>query len=134
MDGPLRELGKLETLSSGRSKGTTIQGSLDSLLKSLHEAKDEIAAKGGVDPSQLRDLSQAAEGRKKEIEDKQKEVYSSMSKFGKAWDKVRYPAFVWCRLFTIQSEIPYGSAKLLRPFFLPVLRGCPGADSSASPA
>lgn len=97
MDGPLKELGKLETLTSGKSKGTTIQGSLDSLLKSLREAKDEIAANGVVDPSRLRDLSQVAEGKKKEIEDKQKEVYSTMSRFGKAWDKVSFRAF-GCRV------------------------------------
>ncbi|RXW24164.1 hypothetical protein EST38_g1732 [Candolleomyces aberdarensis] len=119
MDGPLKELGKLETLSSGRSKGTTIQGSLDSLLKSLREAKDEIAAKGVVDPSRLRDLSQVAEGKKKEIEDKQKEVYSSMSRFGKAWDK-KFPTALpsYSDLFSSPSS----AAALERTVALHLLR------------
>lgn len=90
MEGPLKELGKLESLTSepSKSKSPSIQTSLDSLLASLKETKNAIAA-GGVDPGRLQALAQTVETRKKDIEDKQKEVYSSMARFGKAWDKVR---------------------------------------------
>mgnify|MGYP001359649610 CR=1 FL=1 len=87
MEGPLKELNKLESLTSSNAKGPSTQDTLDALLASLREAKDAIAA-GGVDPARLQSLAKTVEGQKKDVEDKQKEVYSSMSKFGKAWDKV----------------------------------------------
>jgi hypothetical protein len=90
MDGPLKELAKLEKLtagSSGKGKSPSISDSLDSLLHSLHEARDAIQA-GSVSPDVLLQLSQTAEAKKKEVEDRQKEIYSSLSRFGKALDKV----------------------------------------------
>ena len=88
MQAPLKELDKLEALTSGKAKGPSIQASLDSLLNTLKETKDAIAASGTVDPARIQAMSQAVDGRKKDVEDRQKEVYSSMSRFGKAWDKV----------------------------------------------
>jgi len=52
----------------------------------LHEARDAIQA-GSVSPDVLLQLSQTAEAKKKEVEDRQKEIYSSLSRFGKALDK-----------------------------------------------
>ncbi|KAF5315520.1 hypothetical protein D9611_004651 [Ephemerocybe angulata] len=88
MEGPLKELGKLEALTSSKpSKGPSINDSLSSLLTSLKETRDAIASTGAVDSAWVHDLSQTVNARKKEVEDRQKEVYSSMARFGKAWDK-----------------------------------------------
>lgn len=90
MEGPLKELARLEKLTataSAKGKSPSIADSLDSLLQSLREAKDLIEAGAPVE-EQLPLLAQAVETRKKEIDDRQKEVYSSISKFGKALDKV----------------------------------------------
>ncbi|TFK29891.1 ubiquitin-protein ligase E3 [Coprinopsis marcescibilis] len=86
MDGPLKELTKLERLTTTKGKGVSVPDTLDSLLKSLQEAKDAVAH-NGVNPAQVRELSKTIETKKKEVEDRQKETYSSMSRFGKAWDK-----------------------------------------------
>ncbi|KAJ6547509.1 hypothetical protein B0H19DRAFT_1221514 [Mycena capillaripes] len=88
MDGPLKELAKLEKLSAGTSgKGkSSISDSLDSLLQSLREARDAIQP-GAVSPDVLLQLSQAVDLRKKDVDDRQKEIYSSISRLGKALDK-----------------------------------------------
>lgn len=91
MDGPLKELAKLEKLTaggSGKGKAPSISDSLDSLLHSLHEARDAIQP-GTVSPDLLLHLSQTVELKKKEVDDRQKEVYNSVSRLGKALDKVR---------------------------------------------
>jgi hypothetical protein len=89
MDGPLKELSKLEKLTSGPLKGkVSISDSLDSLLQSLREAKDAIQP-GTVSPDLLLQLSQTVDVKKKEVDERQKEVYNSVSRLGKALDKVR---------------------------------------------
>ncbi|KAJ6630749.1 CTLH/CRA C-terminal to lish motif domain-containing protein [Mycena sp. CBHHK59/15] len=94
MDGPLKELAKLEKLtagvSSGKGKSPSISDSLDSLLQSLREAKDSIEP-GLVSPDLLIQLSQTVDLKKKEVDDRQKEIHSSLSRFGKALDK-KFPA------------------------------------------
>lgn len=90
MDGPLKELAKLEKLTaaaSGKGKSPSISDSLDSLLHSLREARDDIQA-GPVSSDFFLQLSQTVELKKKEVDDRQKEIYSSVSRFGKALDKV----------------------------------------------
>ncbi|KAJ6502600.1 CTLH/CRA C-terminal to lish motif domain-containing protein [Mycena sanguinolenta] len=92
MDGPLKELSKLEKLTanaSGKGK-VTISDSLDSLLQSLREAKDAIQP-GTVSPDLLLQLSQTVEVKKKEVDDRQREIYNSISRLGKALDK-KFPA------------------------------------------
>ncbi|KAJ7156026.1 hypothetical protein C8R43DRAFT_1087387 [Mycena crocata] len=89
MDGPLKELAKLEKLTagaSGKGKSPSISDSLDSLLHSLREARDAIQP-GAASPDLLLQLSQTVELKKKEVEDRQKEIYSSVSRLGKALDK-----------------------------------------------
>ncbi|KAJ7685135.1 CTLH/CRA C-terminal to lish motif domain-containing protein [Mycena polygramma] len=88
MDGPLKELAKLEKLSAGTSgKGkASISDSLDSLLKSLRETKEAIQP-GVVSPDALRQLSETVDLRKKEVDERQKEIYTSISRLGKALDK-----------------------------------------------
>jgi hypothetical protein len=89
MEGPLKELAKLEKLTDkGSAKGkSSISDSLDSLLQSLHEVKDRLEADTGTQDT-FGQLAVTVEARKKEVEDKQKEIYSSLSRFGKALDKV----------------------------------------------
>jgi len=89
----LKELAKLEKLTaggSGKGKAPSISDSLDSLIHSLHEARDAIQP-GTVSPDLLLQLSQTVELKKKEVDDRQKEVYNSLSRLGKALDK-KFPA------------------------------------------
>lgn len=95
MEGPLKELSKLESLTTGKAKGPSTQASLDALLNTLRETKDAIAASGTVDPARIQAMAQVVEGKKKDVEDRQKEVYGSMARFGKAWDKVRTSIFAY---------------------------------------
>ncbi|KAJ7063253.1 CTLH/CRA C-terminal to lish motif domain-containing protein [Mycena amicta] len=82
MDAPLKELAKLEKLTASKGKGPD---SLDSLLKSLRDAKHSLSE--GVPSNVLLQLSQTVDLKKKEVEDYQKEVYSSVSRLGKSLDK-----------------------------------------------
>ncbi|GJE87199.1 hypothetical protein PsYK624_032820 [Phanerochaete sordida] len=90
MDASLKELAKLEKLasSSGSSKGKSpsIDDSIDSLLRSLREAKDSIQS-GAATPDSFSSLSKKVESSKKDIDERQKEVYNSLARFGKALDK-----------------------------------------------
>ena len=91
MDTLLKELGKLEKLTSGTSpkgKAPSIIESLDSLLESLREVKDRFQA-GTATEDTLGVLSKTIEARKKEIDEKQKEIYNSLQRYGKSLDKVR---------------------------------------------
>lgn len=87
MEGPLKELAKLEKLTANKGKTPTFTDSLDSLLRALQTAKDELIAHG-ADEESLLHLVHTAEATKREVDDRQKEVYSSISRFGKALDKV----------------------------------------------
>ena len=91
MEGPLKELAKLEKLTdkvSVKGKSPSISDSLDSLLQSLCDVKDRLNA-GTQTQDTFGQLAVTVEARKKEIEDKQKEIYSSLSRLGKSLDKVR---------------------------------------------
>ena len=91
MEGPLKELAKLQKLvsdsSSSKGKSPSINDSLDSLLQSLREVKDRLQHGTATDET-LTILSKTVETRKKEIDDRQKEVYNAIAKVGKALDKV----------------------------------------------
>ncbi|KAI0361981.1 hypothetical protein OH77DRAFT_1388452 [Trametes cingulata] len=90
MDAPLKELAKLEKLASGTSTGKgkapSIDQSLDSLLESLRSTKERFLAGTGSQAT-LEALAKTVEEKKKEIDDRQKEVYNALAKFGKALDK-----------------------------------------------
>ncbi|KAJ7097975.1 CTLH/CRA C-terminal to lish motif domain-containing protein [Mycena belliarum] len=121
MDGPLKELAKLENLTageSGKGKSPSIADSLDSLLNSLHEARNAIHA-GPVSSDLFSQLSQTVEIKKKEVDERQKEIYSSVSRFGKALDK-RFPASLpsYPLLFTSPTSL----AALERTVVLHLLR------------
>jgi hypothetical protein len=123
MDAALKELDKLQKLtsstSSAKSKTQSIQGSLDSLLKSLNDAKAQVEANMLVSESAsaelteesdaaLRDtingLPKLVEARKKDMDDRQKEIYNVLSKVGKVLDKV-YLCFHSCVLVRLIAFI-----------------------------
>jgi hypothetical protein len=88
---PLKELSKLEKLTagtSGKGKSPSICDSLDSLLDSLRETKAAIQPGTSVPPELLIQLAQTVELKKKEIDERQKDIYNCLSRFGKALDKV----------------------------------------------
>jgi hypothetical protein len=92
MEGPLKELARLEKLTSKSTtanKSTTIIDSLDSLLQCLNDAKAAFEDGSGNEDTILQ-VVQAVDAHKREVEDRQKEVYSSLSRLGKALDKVYF--------------------------------------------
>ena len=90
MEPSLKELSKLEKLAgSSKSKAPSIDDSLDSLLRTLRETKESIQSSTAA-PDTFSSLSKKVESTKKDIDDRQKEVYSSLARFGKALDKARY--------------------------------------------
>ncbi|KAH9934803.1 CTLH/CRA C-terminal to lish motif domain-containing protein [Fomitopsis serialis] len=90
MDGPLKELGRLQKLvsdsSSSKGKSPSVNDSLDSLLQSLREVKDRLQVGTATDET-LTILSKTVETRKREVDERQKEVYNALNKIGKALDK-----------------------------------------------
>ncbi|OCH95505.1 hypothetical protein OBBRIDRAFT_816423 [Obba rivulosa] len=90
MDGPLKELAKLEKLTAdngpAKGKSQSVTGSLDSLLQSLRQAKDHLQA-GSAPADILSSLSQTVESKKKDIDERQKEIHSSLNRYNKALDK-----------------------------------------------
>lgn len=89
MDGPTKELEKLRALAESSTKGKipSVESSLDSLLHSLYEVRSRIEA-GTVTQDTFALLSQTVDSKKKEIDEKQKEVYNAIARVGKALDKV----------------------------------------------
>ncbi|KAF4615281.1 hypothetical protein D9613_003017 [Agrocybe pediades] len=90
MDALLKELTKLEKATTANGKGPTIAQSLDSLLAMLHQAKEAFLSGRGTQQD-LVALAKAVEAKKKEVDDRQKEVYSVLSRLGKALDK-KFPS------------------------------------------
>ncbi|KIP09492.1 hypothetical protein PHLGIDRAFT_86552 [Phlebiopsis gigantea 11061_1 CR5-6] len=88
MEASLKELAKLEKLasSSSKSKSPSVDASLDALLQSLRETRETIQA-GSASADTLAALQRTVESTKKDVDDRQKEVYSSLARFGKTLDK-----------------------------------------------
>ena len=97
MDGPLKELAKLEKLTSSapsaKGKAPSIHDSLDALLSSLHEVKSRLDS-GPASDEDFDAVAKLVENSKKEIDERQKEIYNSLARFGKVLDKVRTPSYV----------------------------------------
>ncbi|KAF8326027.1 CTLH/CRA C-terminal to lish motif domain-containing protein [Cantharellus anzutake] len=98
-DAILKELDKLEYLFHGsseapkvvsvKSKSSSIPKSLDGLLAALGDAKRQLAS--GVSSDVVKDsLGKAVEARKKDMDERLKEVYNSLGRIGKSLDK-RFP-------------------------------------------
>ena len=101
MDAPLKELAKLEKLISNSSgpkgKSPSISDSLESLLLSLRDAKQRL--QNGADTAEVHlSLSKSVEASKKDVDDRQKEMYNSLARYGKALDKVRPLSVLACML------------------------------------
>ena len=99
MDAALKELDKLQQLTSdspstGKSKTPAIHDSLNSLLQSLHAQKKRLEA-GIASEAELATLAKTVESRKKEIDERQKEIYNSLARYGKALDKVCSAFYCW---------------------------------------
>jgi DNA repair exonuclease SbcCD ATPase subunit len=91
MEGPLKELAKLERLTdnaSAKGKSPSISDSLDSLLQSLRDVKDRLEV-GTETQDTFSQLAMTVDAKKKEVKDKEQEIYSSLARLGKALDKVR---------------------------------------------
>ncbi|KAI0721662.1 hypothetical protein C8T65DRAFT_800148 [Cerioporus squamosus] len=90
MDGPLKELSRLEKLaagaSAGKGKAPSVNQSLDTLLDALRNARERFIA-GTGSQANLVALAKLVENKKKEIDDRQKELYNATAKVGKALDK-----------------------------------------------
>ena len=92
MDTAYKELEKLQKLTSdepsmGKSKTPAIQDSLNSLLQTLHMQKKRLEA-GLPTEAELAELPRTVEARKKEMDERQKEIYNSLARYGKVLDKV----------------------------------------------
>ncbi|KAI6039028.1 CTLH/CRA C-terminal to lish motif domain-containing protein [Pisolithus marmoratus] len=77
MDLSLKELAKLRAVTEGTSKGKnpSIEGSLDSLVQTLCQMKNKM------------ETEPVTKDTKKEIDEKQKEIYNAIVRLGKALDK-----------------------------------------------
>lgn len=115
MDASLKELTKLETLTAANGKSPSIIDSLDSLLGSLREAKEEFLA-GNCTVEQLNQLTQTIESKKREVEDRQKEVYSALSRLGRTLDRVS--KILMLSLETDTSPIEISNAIAFIPRFV----------------
>ena len=91
MEACLKELTKLEKLvsnaSSSKGKAPSVEESLDSLLRSLRDTKESIQA-GTAKLDTYGALANKVESTKKDVDERQKEVYNSLARFGKSLDKV----------------------------------------------
>lgn len=91
MDAALKELAKLEKLTAdGKAKSPPIDHTLDALLVTLRAEREEVHARGAP-PETFEGLATRVENLKKELDERQKEIYNSISRYGKALDKVCPP-------------------------------------------
>jgi hypothetical protein len=128
MDASLKELAKLEKLANAKDKGPSISSTLDSLLQTLHHVQAAIQT-GEPSPESFIALGQAIEAKKKDIDERQKEVYSATSRFGKALDRVRglldlhyelTPSSNLCRVIEVSDAVAnlFRSLQLSKVSFL----------------
>jgi hypothetical protein len=88
MDAALKELAKLEKLTSdGKAKSPPIDQTLDALLSTLRAEREKVQS-GNLLPETFEGLATKVESLKKDLDDRQKEIYNSISRYGKALDKV----------------------------------------------
>jgi len=89
MDAALKELAKLGKLTAdGKAKSPPIDQTLDALLATLRAERDGVES-GDASPEAFEGLATKVESLKKDLDDRQKEIYNSISRYGKALDKVR---------------------------------------------
>jgi protein SFI1 len=89
MDAALKELSKLERLTAdGKAKSPAIDRTLDALLATLRAEREKVQS-GDASAETFEGLVTKVETLKKDLDERQKEIYNSISRYGKALDKVR---------------------------------------------
>jgi len=87
MDVALKELAKLEKLvTDGKAKSPPVDQTLDALLAALRAERERVQS-GSASSETFEGLATKVEGLKKDLDDRQKEIYNSISRYGKALDK-----------------------------------------------
>ncbi|KAF9005603.1 ubiquitin-protein ligase E3 [Cyathus striatus] len=86
MDVPLKELDKLENVTAPEGKDSPVLDTLNSLLRSLGEIKQSLESDGATSSS-IQHLQFVVDAKKRTLDERQKEAYSCMVKFGKSLDK-----------------------------------------------
>ena len=78
-----------QSLGNGKGKQTIgIAEALDGLLEALRDVKERVES-GTASEYDVANIAKIVEERKKEIDDRQKEIHATMGRIGKALDKVR---------------------------------------------
>jgi hypothetical protein len=89
MDGALKELAKLGKLTAdGKAKSPPIDQTLDALLTTLRGEREKVQL-GCASSGTFEGLATEVETLKKDLDERQKEIYNSISRYGKALDKAR---------------------------------------------
>ena len=89
MDGALKELAKLGKLTAdGKAKSPPIDQTLDALLTTLRGEREKVQS-GCASSGTFEGLATEIESLKKDLDERQKEIYNSISRYGKALDKAR---------------------------------------------
>ena len=89
MDAAVKELARLEKLiADGKAKSPPVDQTLDALLATLRAERERVQSGSGSSET-FEGLATRVEGLKKDLDDRQKEIYNSISRYGKALDKVR---------------------------------------------
>ncbi|EJD06029.1 ubiquitin-protein ligase E3 [Fomitiporia mediterranea MF3/22] len=87
MDIPLKELDKLQKLTTnGKGKSVGVAESLDGLLAALRDVKERVES-GTASEQDVANIEKIVEERRKEIDERQKEVHATLGRIGKALDK-----------------------------------------------
>lgn len=109
------------TAASLASKGkatTSVADSLDGLLASLRDIKERLEA-GSASEDDIQSIGTIIDERKKEVDDRQKEVYATLGRIGKALDKV----------ISLDSTIDLRAQNYFH-FHLETCESCPRATGS----
>lgn len=89
MDAALKELAKLGKLTTdGKAKSPPIDQTLDALLTTLRDQREKLQS-GCTSSETFEGLTAKVENLKKDLDERQKEIYNSISRYGKALDKAR---------------------------------------------
>jgi len=129
MDAALKELTKLEKYTDSNS--SSIHHALNSLLQALQDGKAALLA-GQSSEDCLEQLATAVEAKKKEIDERQKELYTILSRLGKALDKVLHET-ITCGIpaltpWNIVLEISNTATILPRAFLFYFVNSCTRTD------
>ena len=98
MDTALKELAKLEKLTAdGKAKSPSISQTLDALLATLRAEREKVQLESASSETFER-LAAKVESLKKDLDERQREIYNSISRYGKTLDKVRPPHVLGSRI------------------------------------